>query len=126
MKAAAILFVGLVLTGCATTQSDLSARQDTHQQNPHQMVGVWQGWLITPDGFTEIRLEIRDDASFELGGEWGIQSTGNLITADRRVWFEGSRGWRGTLRLAGGPDGAVLKFELDDRLERATLRLVSR
>jgi hypothetical protein len=42
------------------------------------------------------------------------------------VWFEGSRGWRGMLRLAGSADGPVLKFEPDDRLEHVTLRLVSR
>ena len=121
MKTRTILFLGLILSGCATTHLDTSRPQDMHQ-----MVGLWQGWLITPTSFTEIKLDIRDDGSFDLTGEWGIQSAGTLMTSGKEIWFNGSRGWRGNLPRADTPQGPALKLELDDRPERATLRLVSR
>jgi hypothetical protein len=115
------LFVGLVVTGCATTHLDTSEPQDMHR-----MVGLWQGWLITPMSFTQINLDIRDDGSFDLTGDWGIQSAGTLMTSGKETWFNGSRGWRGILRPVDTARGPALDLELDDRLERATLRLVSR
>ncbi len=77
-------------------------------------------------GFTQINLNIRDDGSFDLTGDRGIQSAGTLMTSTQDIWFNGSRGWRANLRRADTPQGPALKLELDDRPERAALRLVSR
>jgi hypothetical protein len=111
------LLLSLILTACAITQPD------PVRQEPNQLVGSWRGWLITPRSFTLINLHIGGDASFELTGEWGIRSTGILVARGGTVWFDGSRGWRGTLNRAGSPEAPVLKLERWDRLGRATLRL---
>ena len=84
------------------------------------------GWLITPRSFADINLEIRDDASFELTGDWGIHSAGVLVTQGGRVRFDGSRGWRGILTLVDTSAGPVLKLERDDRVERATFHRLRR
>ena len=91
-----------------------------------QMVGLWRGWLITPASFTDISLDIRDDTSFVLTGDWGVQSTGTFTMDGKEIGFYGSRGWRGNLRREDTSRGPALKLELEDRLKQATLHLVSR
>ena len=90
------------------------------------MIGSWHGWLIKARGFDWINLDIRSDGSFELSGEWGIQSSGILVVRDGTVRFEGSRAWRGTLVLSSDQAGPVLKLEHDNGTERATLHRETR
>jgi hypothetical protein len=103
-----------------------TSRQPAAAQGPTEMIGSWHGWLIKARGFDWINLDIRRDGSFELSGEWGIQSSGILIVRDGTVRFEGSRAWRGTLVLASSPAGPVLKLDHDNRTEHATLHRETR
>jgi hypothetical protein len=105
-----------VVVGCATT-----SRQSAVVPDPTQMIGLWQGWLIKPRSFELINMNIRNDGSFQLWGEWGTESSGTLIVRGGTVRFEGSRAWHGTLALVSSPAGPVLKLEQDNRAERATL-----
>ena len=85
------------------------------------MVGLWGGWLIKPRSFEWVNLDIRDDGSFDLTGEWGLASNGVLARRDGQVRFDGSRGWRGTLSLSDSARGPALNLERDDRTEMGTL-----
>ncbi|HUM17674.1 MAG TPA: hypothetical protein VL086_18420 [Candidatus Nitrosotalea sp.] len=109
----------VVIAGCAT-----AAPLDS--QNPQQMIGSWGGWLIKPRTFEWINLDIGDDSTFNLTGEWGISSSGFLVIRDDRVRFEGSRGWHGTFTLIGRASQQVLKLERDDRAELGKLRRLPR
>jgi hypothetical protein len=122
-RSAVTLLSVLVITGCMTTSSSL---QSSVAQDPNQMVGSWHGWLIKPSSFGSINLDIRNDRSFELSGDWGIQSSGLLVVRDGKVRFDGSRAWRGTLVLASSPRGPVLKLERDDQTEHGILHLTRR
>jgi hypothetical protein len=115
-RSALALLLVFVVAGCATT-----SRQSAVAQVPNEMIGSWHGWLIKGRSFDWINLDIRSDGSFELSGEWGIQSGGILVVRDGTVRFEGSRAWRGTLVLGSSPAGPVLKLEHDNRTEHATL-----
>ncbi len=89
--------------------------------------GSWSGSCLSmaayvkPRSFEWINLHIQDDATFELTGEWGIQSSGVLIVQQGQVRFEGDRAWRGTLALTEAAEGPTLKLERSDRTEQATL-----
>ena len=72
-------------------------------QNPTEMIGSWYGWLIKARGFDWINFDIRSAGSFELSGEWGIQSSGILVVRAGTVLFEGSRAWRGDARAGQQP-----------------------
>ena len=116
-----LLLLVFVVAGCATTSWPSAVAQD-----PNEMIGSWHGWLIKARSFDWINFDIRSDGSFELSGEWGIQSSGVLVVRNGVVRFEGSRAWRGTLVLASGPAGLVLKLEHDNRTEQATLHRETR
>jgi hypothetical protein len=90
------------------------------------MIGSWHGWLINARSFDWINLDIRNDGSFELSGEWGIQSSGTLVIRDGTVRFEGSRAWRGTLVLASSPAGPILKLTHDTQTAHAILHRATR
>jgi len=59
-------------------------------------------------------LDVRNDTSFELSGDWGIRSTGLLFARGGEVLFDGSRGWRGTLMLGESAAGPIPTLQRDD------------
>jgi hypothetical protein len=120
-RSSLVLLLAFVAAGCATTSWSSAVVQD-----PTEMIGSWHGWLIKARSFDWINLDIRSDGSFALTGEWGIQSSGILIVRDGTIRFEGLRAWRGTLVLASGLGGPVLKLEHDNRTEHATLHRETR
>ncbi|PYN68997.1 MAG: hypothetical protein DMD90_03605 [Candidatus Rokuibacteriota bacterium] len=111
----AVLLGMLVFAGCAPTSRPAHAPIGVQD-----VVGVWQGWLITPRDYLAATLAIHGDGSFELSAP-RTYVAGTIIGAGGALRFEassgrGAAGWHGTITLDERGDVRLLRTARDDRL----------
>jgi hypothetical protein len=109
-----------MLSGCAT--GDVAI---TQPDEPAQIAGTWQGYLMGQKSFLLITMNVRAGGTADITGESFIRATGKVAMVDGKLWLDASAGWYGALVLLGRGDQRFLKIERYDQQYPGRLRFIS-
>jgi hypothetical protein len=109
-----------IFSGCAT--GDVAT---TQPDDPTQIVGTWQGYLMGQKSFLLITMVVRADGTVSITGESFIRATGKVAMVDGKLWLDASAGWYGALVLGRHGDQRFLKIERYDQQYPGRLRFIS-
>jgi hypothetical protein len=120
----AILALAVGLGGCLSAPATTSVSGLAPEQ-ARELMGRWQGWLVTERSFAAFDLDIAADGTFEVTSQW-TSARGILLVTDGTLRFDGTGLWRGALRLVGHGPERSLWLERDDRAVRGWLHPIRR